>query len=154
MPAQTGFGLFLLGIAGRRRPPFFYAYSAFWLHLCAGALVLSLRAGDPGPGHWGTLALASLGVALLVYGIAGRRWEYLAATAAYGLGIYLLTAPAPDPRLWPAAALPPLGGLYCLMRAEWRAYAGQNPSAPPWPTWGSGLLLGCCALLMLVGLWI
>lgn len=154
MPAKTGFGLYLLGIAGRRRPPFFYAYSTFWLHLAIG--FAALFAGDRAfePGWCGLLALASLNAALLVYGGISRRWQYLAAAAAYTLSVYLLTASNPAPSLWPAAALPPLGGLYTLVRDEWLSYSLQTPTARPWPAWAGLFLLGMGIPLFLFGLWL
>ena len=60
----------------------------------------------------------------------------------------------PPPRLWPAAALPPLAGLYCLVRGEWRAYGDKDRDAPPWPAWTGGLLLGVLSVLFLLGLWL
>ena len=154
MPAKTGFGLYLLGIAGRRRPPFFYAYSAFWLHLAIGSAALFAGGGAFEPGWCGLLALASLNAALLVYGGIGRRWEYLAGAAAYTLSLYLLTASNPAPSLWPAAALPPLGGLYTLLRDEWLSYSHQTRDAPPWPAWAGLFLLAMGIPLFLLGLWL
>ena len=149
MPQRPGFTHHLIRPPEGSRRPFSTAYAALWLHLALGVGLFLLLQQQLSWDILTDLAIASLSISLVLYGIVARRYLLLSNLVTYALA--LNRALTPDQ--WrPVVELGPLlitlTSTYLVLAGEYRNYLGAKDPPRPLPLW-LPLIAGC--LLSLLG---
>jgi len=124
---RPSFAAHLIGSTAGARPPFFYAYAAFWLHLVAAAAILGMLSRQALAGRFPSLVVGSCSLAIVVYGARARRWGLLANICSYAVVMgWLCRAARLEPAVVAAAMIAVLGSLYLILAAEYRRRAARS----------------------------
>ncbi|NKB65556.1 MAG: hypothetical protein GKR89_00720 [Candidatus Latescibacteria bacterium] len=149
MPPRPTFARHLIGQPPQPRPPFYYAYVVFWLHLLAGLGYLGLTRPDAWERQLPLLILAALSLSLVLYALLIRRYLGLLHLPVYALALSGLGGDLPPGlMLIPALLAPP--SVYLVLIGEYRTYDGTATTSPR----AVAILALGLLLLCLYGLWL
>lgn len=149
MPKSTTFAHYLMGHAPFKRPPFFYAYVAMWLHLSIGTGLLVLSAARDWLSIFAALVVGSFCAGLVLYGLLTETHRLLINVGTYAASIArAFSTDAAVLLCFIAALIAALVSGYSLLAAEYARYQQRvdGPSAP-WPAFAP-LLLGAAIVLL------
>lgn len=151
MPKSTAFAHYLMGHAPFRRAPFFYAYVGMWLHLLIGTGFLALSDARDWLSIFAALAVGSLCVGLVLYGLQTKRYSLLINIGAYVASIArAFSTDAVVLTCFIAGLIAALVSGYSILAAEYRHYQGEVNRLPaPLPK-SAALLLGAAIVLLCV----
>ena len=151
MPKSTAFAHYLMGHAPFRRAPFFYAYVGMWLHLLIGTGFLALSDARDWLSIFAALAVGSLCVGLVLYGLMTKRYSLLINIGAYVASIArAFSTDAVVLTCFIAGLIAALVSGYSILAAEYRHYQREINRLPaPLPK-SAALLLGAAIVLLCV----
>ena len=151
MPKSTAFAHYLMGHAPFRRAPFFYAYVGMWLHLLIGTGFLALSDARDWLSIFAALAVGSLCVGLVLYGLMTKRYSLLINIGAYVASIArAFSTDAVVLTCFIAGLIAALVSGYSILSAEYRHYQREVNRLPaPLPK-SAALLLGAAIVLLCV----
>lgn len=151
MPKSTAFAHYLMGHAPFRRAPFFYAYVGMWLHLLIGTGFLALSDARDWLSIFAALAVGSLCVGLVLYGLLTKRYSLLINIGAYVASIArAFSTDAVVLTCFIAGLIAALVSGYSILAAEYRHYQREGNRLPaPLPK-SAALLLGAAIVLLCV----
>ena len=151
MPKSTAFAHYLMGHAPFRRAPFFYAYVGMWLHLLIGTGFLALSDARDWLSIFAALAVGSLCVGLVLYGLQTKRYSLLINIGAYVASIArAFSTDAVVLTCFIAGLIAALVSGYSILAAEYRHYQREVNRLPaPLPK-STALLLGAAIVLLCV----
>ena len=151
MPKSTAFAHYLMGHAPFRRAPFFYAYVGMWLHLLIGTGFLALSDARDWLSIFAALAVGSLCVGLVLYGLMTKRYSLLINIGAYVASIArAFSTDAVVLTCFIAGLIAALVSGYSILAAEYRHYQREVNHLPaPLPK-SAALLLGAAIVLLCV----
>ena len=151
MPKSTAFAHYLMGHAPFRRAPFFYAYVGMWLHLLIGTGFLALSDARDWLSIFAALAVGSLCVGLVLYGLQTKRYSLLINIGAYVASIArAFSTDAVVLTCFIAGLIAALVSGYSILAAEYRHYQREVNRLPaPLPK-SAALLLGAAIVLLCV----
>ena len=151
MPKSTAFAHYLMGHAPFRRAPFFYAYVGMWLHLLIGTGFLALSDARDWLSIFAALAVGSLCVGLVLYGLQTKRYSLLINIGAYVASIArAFSTDAVVLTCFIAGLIAALVSGYSILAAEYRHYQREINRLPaPLPK-SAALLLGAAIVLLCV----
>lgn len=151
MPKSTAFAHYLMGHAPFRRAPFFYAYVGMWLHLLIGTGFLVLSAARDWLSIFAALAVGSLCVGLVLYGLMTKRYSLLINTGAYVASIACaFSTDAVVLICFIAGLIAALVSGYSILAAEYRRYQREVNHPPASLPKSAALLLGAAIVLLCV----
>ena len=149
MPKSTAFAHYLMGHAPFKRAPFFYAYVGMWLHLLIGTGFLALSDAHDWLSIFAALAVGSLCMGLVLYGLMTKRYSLLLNIGSYAASI--ARAFSTDPVVltcFIAGLIAALVSSYSILAAEYGHYQREAHRQPvPLPT-SVALLLGAAIVLL------
>ena len=154
MPRFTTFAHYLMGHAPFKRPPFFYAYVAMWLHLFIGTGLLTLSAARDWLSIFAALVVGSFCIGLVLYGLLTERYGLLINIGAYTASIArAFSADATVITCFIAGLIAAFVSGYSLLAAEYSRYQREVNGWPaPLPTSAAFLLGAAIVLLCAYGL--
>jgi len=140
-----------MGHAPFRRAPFFYAYVGMWLHLLIGTGFLALSDARDWLSIFAALAVGSLCVGLVLYGLQTKRYSLLINIGAYVASIArAFSTDAVVLTCFIAGLIAALVSGYSILAAEYRHYQREVNRLPaPLPK-SAALLLGAAIVLLCV----
>ena len=131
MPKSTAFAHYLMGHAPFRRAPFFYAYVGMWLHLLIGTGFLALSDARDWLSIFAALAVGSLCVGLVLYGLMTKRYSLLINIGAYVASIArAFSTDAVVLTCFIAGLIAALVSGYSILSAEYRHYQREINHLP------------------------
>ncbi|MCY3739288.1 MAG: hypothetical protein OXG13_23030 [Gemmatimonadaceae bacterium] len=151
MPERPSFSHFLIGAAAFERPSFLYAYLVTWLHLLVSVPILvfgkevALLAALP------PMAVSSVSLGVLVYGLAARRHGLLVNLLPYAVGLRrALDPPSLDYVFLLVAVVISLTSVYLVLSDEYRRFTREQGGGERGPPLGVTLGTGAAILLLLI----
>ncbi len=151
MPKSTAFAHYLMGHAPFRRAPFFYAYVGMWLHLLIGTGFLALSDARDWLSIFAALAVGSLCVGLVLYGLMTKRYSLLINIGAYVASIArAFSTDAVVLTCFIAGLIAALVSGYSILSAEYRHYQREINRLPAPLPMSAALLLGAAIVLLCV----
>ena len=154
MPRATTFAHYLMGHAPFKRASFFYAYVGMWLHLLIGTVISVIFAASNGLAIFAALAVGSLCVGLVLYGLLTKRYVLLINIGAYVASIArAFSADAAVLTCFIAGLIAILVSSYSLLTAEYGLYKREVYGwAEPLPVSATILLGAAIVLLCILGI--
>ncbi|MCY3667289.1 MAG: hypothetical protein OXH81_16610 [Gemmatimonadetes bacterium] len=151
MPKSTAFAHYLMGHAPFKRAPFFYAYVGMWLHLLIGTGFLALSNAHDWLSIFAALAVGSLCVGLVLYGLMTNRYSLLINIGAYVASIArAFSTDAVVLTCFIAGLIAALVSSYSILAAEYRHYQREVNHPPASLPKSAALLLGAAIVLLCV----
>ena len=151
MPERPSFSRFLVGAAPSGRPSFLHAYAAMWLHLLAGVPVLVFAVEAPLLQALPPMAISSLSLGILLYGLGSRQYGLLVNLLPYAVGLRLAIDPASlDYAFLIAAVIITLVSACLLVSWEYRRYTREHDGGERGLPLGVTLASAAAILLLLI----
>ena len=123
MPTQLSFTQYLLGHATSKRPPFYWAYITLWSHWIVAGALATLSIERDILSVLSSLALSSLALGLVVYGLFARRFMLVINAFCYASILWYLTQPSPAALgLFIFSAITGLTSSHALISSEYAQY--------------------------------
>ena len=155
MSEHSEFSRYLIRSADESRRPFSIAYTALWLHLALGIGLFLLLQQGLSADVLTDLAIASLAIALVLYGLLARRYLHLSNLLTYAVALSRALAPA-DWR--PVVELGPLFltlvSTYLVLAGEYRDFLAEKDQPKPLPFWWPLLAASLLALFAAFALYL
>jgi len=123
LPTQLSFTQYLLGHATSKRPPFYWAYTTLWSHWIVAGALATLSVERDILSVLSSLALASLALALVVYGLFSRQFMLVINAFCYASILWYLTQQSPAALgLFIFSAITGLTSCHALISSEYAQY--------------------------------
>ena len=151
MPERPSFSHFLIGAAALERPSFLYAYIVTWLHLLISVPILvfgqEVRFLDALP----PMAISSVSLGILLYGLAARRLGLLVNLLPYAVGLRrAVDPPSLDYVFLLVAVVITLTSVHLVLSDEYRRFTREQPGGERGLPLGVALGTGAAILLLLI----
>ena len=151
MPERPSFSHFLIGAAALERPSFLYAYITTWLHLLVGVPILVFAKEVPLLDALPPMAISSVSLGILLYGLAARRHGLLVNLLPYAVGLRRAVDPSSlDYVFLLVAVVISLASVYLVLSDEYRRFTREQGGVERGLPLGVALGAGAAILLLLL----